>query len=230
MFKTLRLSFFALFTLAFFTARGQFAAGDRLANSSLWFDFSKYGDMGNTSRILGYLNPQIAIFASPNISIGFGMLLTYDYDKSTFSNIAWTTKHSKLDFTPQIFAQYYYPIQGAWYAALKLQIEPSEVVITGGSITVQTTGKKSNSPVKAEYIDYFRSKMRPIVGYRVAKKWLLEAEVASLNFSRYKKLDGTYKSSSYDLNFRFDPSQFTFRWIYFVQNAPLSTKSKNNEK
>ncbi len=222
MFRTLRLSFLALFTLAFLTARGQFTAGDRLANTSLWFALSKYNDEGNSARLSCSINPQVAIFASPHLSIGFGMLLNYEYDKSTFSNVGWITKRSDLEFRPQIYAQYYKPLQGSWYAALKLQIEPSEVSLTRGTTLITVSGKTYSSPIKAEYIDNFRARLHPIVGYRIAKKWLIEAELASLNFSRYKKVDGGDKSSSYNLDFNFKPSQFTFRWLYFIKNAPLS--------
>ena len=123
MFKTLPIFLSLIFTLAFLTARGQFAAGDRALNSSLRVDYSRIKnepiERGDYGRLTVSLAPQFSLFASRHLSIGFGMSLYYERGKSFDPPPVFFAYKNRLDFTPQLYLQYYRPIQGAWYGSTK---------------------------------------------------------------------------------------------------------------
>ena len=226
MFKTLPFFLSLIFTLAFLTARGQFAAGDRAFNTGLWVYYDKFESKTNLTfswtRFEANLNPQFLLFASPHFSIGFGLLLDYQREKRMvdFPTHSWTIKSGELNFTPQLYLQYYRPIQGAWYGSTKLLIEPSTVRLSRFS-SINSTGQKNSSKIQADKDNNFRAHLIPIIGYRLSKNWLVEGEFCKIDFSYYSKTSNGYKSSSYNLNLTFNPSIFNFRWIYFIPTTPF---------
>lgn len=222
--KTRHIFFFFFFTLAFFTARGQFAAKDRLLSGGFNISYMNVVGSGSeqTARRLGLdFKPQMSIFLSSHFSMGLGFDMSFAHQKSlnTINNNQITV--NRIQCEPRLMVQYYRPFAEKWYASVRFDLKMVDLELS------RWYGIASNQSFDLKYgfdsYTYLTAFFTPIIGYRASKHWLIEGQLGGLSLA----LDRTKSYKYISVNGQFRPSLFDFKAIYLWQKkAPSVSKSK----
>ena len=227
--KTRHISCLLFFTLAFLTARGQFAAKDRLLSGG--FNISYMNVVGSVSQQqttrrfeLGF-NPQMSIFLSPHFSMGLGLDMSFEHQKWEKLVNNDETKSNQIQFDPRLTVQYYRPFAEKWYASVRFDLNLIDLSLSRWSATY------SNQVLDSKY--QFDSNLRlttsftPLIGYRASKHWLIEGQLGVLTLTADKEKTDSNVYSYVSVKGQFRPSLFNFKAIYLWQKkAPSVSKSK----
>jgi hypothetical protein len=226
--KTRHIFFFSLFTLAFLTARGQFAAKDRLLSGGFNMTYSNVVGGVSSPTIQGFgvgFNPQMSIFLSPHFSMGLGLDMSFSHQKWQKLVNNDKTTFNQIQIIPRLTAQYYRPFAEKWYAAVRFDLNLIELYLNRWYTTY------SNQVLDSKY--KFDSNLRlttsftPLIGYRASKHWLIEGQLGVLTLTADKEKTDSNVYSYVSVKGQFRPSLFNFKAIYLWQKkAPSVSKSK----